>query len=85
MTNIILYARPRSNLATPASASSAPLRFEPMADDDERRTREHSIFDGIRFRLLSFNRSAVLRHRLERTQEVPPLGGDLPAAGPHRR
>ena len=49
-----------------------------MADDDERRARACSIFGVIRFRLPGFSRPIILRHRLKRTQEVPPIGGDLP-------
>ena len=50
-----------------------------MADDDECRARMLGISDVIRFRLLGFNQPVILRHRLERTQEIPPLGRDLPA------
>jgi hypothetical protein len=49
-----------------------------MADDDERRARARNIFGAIRFRLPGFRWPVILRHRLERTQETPPIGGDLP-------
>ena len=50
-----------------------------MTDDDERRARAFSIFGVIRFRLPGFGQPVVLCHRLERTQEIPTRGGDLPA------
>ena len=49
-----------------------------MADDDQRRARACNIFGVTRFRLPDVSWPVILRHRLERTQEVPPIGGDLP-------
>jgi|SRR6476620_8650002 len=77
MMIIILSTGARSRLRNPISAS-APPAFESMVYDDQRRARACSIFGIIRFRLAGFRRSVILRHRLERTQEVPPIGGDLP-------
>ena len=56
-----------------------------MADDDQRRARAYSIFGVIRFRLPGFRRPVILRHRLERPQEIPPIGGDLPTAAIPKR
>ena len=53
--------------------------LEAMTDDDQRRTRALGAFAVFRFARSGFSQPVILRHRLERTQEIPPLGGDLPA------
>jgi hypothetical protein len=83
MMIVILYAGQRSR-HDPVNAS-APTAFESMTDDDERRARAFNIFGVIRFRLPGFSRPVILRHRLERTQEIPPIGGDLPTVAIPKR
>jgi hypothetical protein len=56
-----------------------PPGLEEMTDDDQRRTRALGALAAFRFAPSCFSQPIVLRHRLERTQEIPPLGGDLPA------
>jgi len=56
-----------------------PPGLEAMTDDDQRRTRALGVLAVFRFARSGFSQPVVLRHRLERTQKIPPFGRDLPA------
>jgi len=56
-----------------------PPGLEAMTDDDQRRPWAFGALAAFRFARSGFSQPVVLRHRLERMQEIPPLGSDLPA------
>ncbi|MEH2521391.1 hypothetical protein V1279_006964 [Bradyrhizobium sp. AZCC 1610] len=58
--------------------ASAPPGLEAMTDDNQRRTRTLGSLAAFRFARSGVSQPVVLRRRLERTQEIPPLGSDSP-------
>jgi hypothetical protein len=49
-----------------------PPGLEAMTDDDQRRTRALGALAVFRVARSGFSQPVVLRHRLERTQEIRP-------------
>src|SRR5215212_155807 len=53
--------------------------LEAMTDDDQFCTSALGALAALRGARSGFSKPVILRHRLERLQEIPPLSGDLPA------